>query len=84
MYCEYAAHPTSKGFLLLSENNNVSIGPFFKYNYLGSYLHDIGRESVYSASCFIAFFVNLSNQSNLILKQHHENILNWLENNYKV
>jgi len=58
--CNYAAHPTYDGFLLVAPNGrDARIGPFFRASYLKSVLEELVKRLSPFTLAYVSHFDNL-------------------------
>jgi hypothetical protein len=81
MYCEYAAHPTFAGNILLAPRGLGEIGPFFDETLLQHGLFELTRQSLWAATNYLALFSNLSQPLKESVDKFIHQAFEWFQNN---
>ncbi|MCS6860698.1 MAG: hypothetical protein NZT92_10310 [Abditibacteriales bacterium] len=81
MYCEYAAHPTYAGNILLAPRGLGEIGPFFEEELLRHGLFELTRQSLWAATNYLALFSHLSPPLKASVDRFIHQAFEWFENN---
>ncbi len=81
MYCEYAAHPTYAGNILLAPRGSGEIGPFFEEDMLRHGLFELTRQSLWAATNYVALFSNLPLSLNTTVAAFIHQTFEWFQKN---
>lgn len=81
MYCEYAAHPTYAGNILLAPRGSGEIGPFFEEELLRHGLFELTRQSLWAATTYLALFFDLAPPLKELVDRFVHQTFEWFENN---
>jgi hypothetical protein len=81
MYCEYAAHPTFAGNILLAPRGSGEIGPFFDEALLRHGLFELARQSLWAATNYVALFSDLSPELNASVAAFVRKTFDWFQRN---
>jgi hypothetical protein len=81
MYCEYAAHPTFAGNILLAPRGLGEIGPFFEEELLRHGLFELTRQSLWATTNYVALFADLPSPLSVSAETFIQQTFEWFKKN---
>ena len=80
-HCEYAAHPSYRGFQLLAPDGSVNIGPFYNEKFLRNSFEELAMRVQNAASAYCAFFEEIPANFDIVVDPFQEQVGRWLNEN---